>query len=67
MGERVVPACVPHGGRAVVTGRRGDEPLYDFNRATDDRCDTFDQTSAKGSARLRSLPSKIAAKRDLGK
>ena len=53
-----------HGGRAVVTGRRSDQSLYDFNLATYDEGDTFDQTLAKGFIQLWGLPSKIAAKRD---
>jgi argininosuccinate synthase len=53
-----------HGGRAVVTGRRSDQSLYDFNLATYDSGDTFDQSLAKGFIQLWGLPSKIAAKRD---
>ena len=53
-----------HGGRAVVTGRRSDESLYDFNLATYDTGDTFDQSLAKGFVELWGLPSKIAAERD---
>jgi argininosuccinate synthase len=53
-----------HGGRAVVTGRRSDQSLYDFNLATYDAGDTFDQSLAKGFIQLWGLPSKIAAKRD---
>ncbi|MDF5751963.1 argininosuccinate synthase [Spongiactinospora sp. TRM90649] len=53
-----------HGGRAVVTGRRSDASLYDFNLATYDTGDTFDQSAAKGFVELWSLPSKIAAARD---
>ncbi|KAA9157211.1 argininosuccinate synthase [Amycolatopsis acidicola] len=53
-----------HGGSAVVTGRRSAESLYDFNLATYDEGDTFDQTLAKGFVQLWGLPSKIAAKRD---
>jgi len=52
-----------HGGRAVVTGRRSDQSLYDFNLATYDAGDTFDQSLAKGFIQLWGLPSKIAAKR----
>ncbi|GAA4552777.1 argininosuccinate synthase [Amycolatopsis samaneae] len=58
---------VLHGGGAVVTGRRSEESLYDFNLATYDEGDTFDQSLAKGFVRLWGLPSKIAAKRDLAK
>ncbi|HEV2781868.1 MAG TPA: argininosuccinate synthase [Actinophytocola sp.] len=56
---------VLHGGNAVVTGRRSDQSLYDFNLATYDEGDTFDQSLAKGFVQLWGLPSKIAAKRDL--
>ncbi|GLW06335.1 argininosuccinate synthase [Microtetraspora sp. NBRC 13810] len=53
-----------HGGRAVVTGRRSDASLYDFNLATYDTGDTFDQSLAKGFVELWSLPARIAASRD---
>jgi argininosuccinate synthase len=53
-----------HGGRAVPTGRRSESSLYDFNLATYDEGDTFDQSLAKGFVQLWGLPSKIAAKRD---
>ncbi|NBR77991.1 MAG: argininosuccinate synthase [Microbacteriaceae bacterium] len=52
------------GGRAVVTGRKSGESLYDFDLATYDTGDTFDQSMAKGFIELWALPSKIAAKRD---
>ncbi|WP_433500923.1 argininosuccinate synthase [Sphaerimonospora sp. CA-214678] len=55
---------VLHGGRAVVTGRRSDDSLYDFSLATYDTGDAFDQSLAKGFVELWSLPSKIAAARD---
>ena len=55
-----------HGGRAVVNGRRSEQSLYDFNLATYDEGDTFDQGLAKGFVQLWGLPSKIAAKRDQG-
>jgi len=51
------------GGRAVVTGRKSEESLYDFDLATYDTGDTFDQSLAKGFIELWALPSKIAAKR----
>jgi len=54
------------GGRAVVTGRRSEASLYDFNLATYDTGDTFDQSLAKGFVQIWGLPSKIAARRDLG-
>ena len=53
-----------HGGRAVVTGRRSPASLYDYNLATYDAEDTFDQTLAKGFVELWGLPSRIAAARD---
>jgi argininosuccinate synthase len=56
---------VLHGGRAVVTGRRSEKSLYDFNLATYDEGDTFDQSLAKGFIQLWGLPSKIAARRDI--
>ncbi|WP_436788170.1 argininosuccinate synthase [Yinghuangia sp. YIM S10712] len=55
-----------HGGRAVVTGRRSESSLYDFNLATYDTGDTFDQSQAKGFIEIFGLSSKIAAGRDLG-
>ena len=55
---------VLHGGRAVVTGRRSPESLYDFALATYDTGDTFDQTLSKGFVQLWGLPSRIAAERD---
>ncbi|MCZ0971529.1 argininosuccinate synthase [Streptomyces noursei] len=54
-----------HGGRAVVTGRRSAQSLYDFNLATYDTGDTFDQSLSKGFIELFGMSSKIAAKRDL--
>ncbi|MFL6055466.1 MAG: argininosuccinate synthase [Actinoallomurus sp.] len=53
-----------HGGRAVVTGRRSTASLYDYDLATYDTGDTFDQSLAKGFVELWSLPSKMAAERD---
>jgi argininosuccinate synthase len=53
-----------HGGRAVVTGRRSSESLYDYHLATYDTGDTFDQTLAKGFVQLWGMPSRIAAERD---
>ncbi|MEU3274609.1 argininosuccinate synthase [Saccharomonospora sp. NPDC006951] len=58
---------VLHGGTATVTGRRSAESLYDFNLATYDEGDTFDQSLAKGFVQLWGLPSKIAAKRQQSK
>ncbi|CAM5303800.1 argininosuccinate synthase [Streptomyces abikoensis] len=54
-----------HGGRAVVTGRKSEKSLYDFNLATYDTGDTFDQSMSKGFIEIFGLSSKIAAKRDL--
>jgi argininosuccinate synthase len=55
---------VLQGGRAVVTGRRGPGSLYDYNLATYDADDSFDQSLAKGFVELWGLPSRIAAQRD---
>ncbi len=57
---------VLHGGRATVTGRQSDQSLYDFNLATYDEGDTFDQSQARGFIELYGLSSKIAARRDAG-
>lgn len=53
------------GGRATVTGRRSEQSLYDFDLATYDTGDTFDQSLSKGFIEIWSLPSKISARRDL--
>jgi argininosuccinate synthase len=53
-----------HGGRAVVTGRRSPVSLYDYDLATYDTGDTFDQRLAKGFVELWGLPSKVASMRD---
>ena len=53
-----------HGGQAVVTGRRSPASLYQYELATYDTGDTFDQALAKGFIELWGLPSKIAADRD---
>jgi argininosuccinate synthase len=55
------------GGRAVVTGRRSEQSLYDFNLATYDSEDSFDSSLAKGFIELWALPSKISARRSHGK
>jgi argininosuccinate synthase len=57
---------VLHGGHITVNGRRSGESLYDFNLATYDEGDSFDQSAAKGFVQLHGLSSKISAKRDLG-
>ncbi len=53
-----------HAGKAVATGRRSATSLYDFNLATYDEGDSFDQSLAKGFVELWGLPSRIAARRD---
>ncbi len=53
------------GGRATVTGQKSDTSLYDFSLATYDTGDTFDQSLSKGFIEIWSLPSKIAARRDV--
>lgn len=53
-----------HAGQAVVTGRKSDQSLYDFDLATYDTGDQFDQSHAKGFIELWALPGKIAAKRN---
>jgi argininosuccinate synthase len=55
---------VLHGGRAVVAGRRSDASLYDYQLATYDAPDSFDQTLARGFVELWGLPSKMAAVRN---
>ncbi len=52
------------GGRAVVTGRRSEDSLYNFDLATYDEGDKFDQSLAKGFVQLWGLPSRLAAQRD---
>jgi len=52
------------GGRAVVTGQKSEQSLYDFSLATYDTGDTFDQSLSKGFIEIWSLPSKISARRD---
>jgi argininosuccinate synthase len=56
---------VLHGGRATVTGRRSESSLYDFNLATYDSGDTFDQSAARGFIEIYGLSSKLAAARDV--
>ncbi|TQN31285.1 argininosuccinate synthase [Haloactinospora alba] len=55
---------VLHGGRAVVTGRRSEASLYDYELATYDTGDTYDQTMARGFIDVWSMPAKIASLRD---
>lgn len=52
-----------HGGKAVVTGRRSDTGLYDFNLATYDEGDSFDQSAARGFIEIYGLAAKQAAAR----
>ena len=55
---------VLHGGTATVTGRRSDVGLYDFNLATYDEGDTFDQSAARGYIEIYGLAAKQAAARE---
>ncbi len=55
---------VLHGGHIAVNGRRSAESLYDFNLATYDEGDSFDQSTAKGFVYVHGLSSKLAARRD---
>ena len=48
---------VLHGGHIAVNGRRSAESLYDFNLATYDEGDTFDQSAAKGFVHVHGLSS----------
>src|SRR5690606_16029819 len=52
-----------HGGRAVVTGRRSETSLYDFNLATYDAGDAYDQSQAKGFIEIYGMTTKLAAAR----
>lgn len=56
---------VLHAGNIIINGRRSNKSLYDFNLATYDEGDSFDQSHARGFVELHGLSSKIAAKRDL--
>ena len=56
---------VLHGGRATVTGRRSSASLYDFNLATYDATDTYDQSMARGFVDIYGMTSKLAARRDV--
>ncbi|XNZ01388.1 argininosuccinate synthase [Micrococcus luteus] len=53
-----------HGGRATVQGRRSETGLYDFNLATYDEGDAFDQSSARGFIDIYGLSAKTASERD---
>jgi argininosuccinate synthase len=54
-----------HGGQAVVNGRRSDTSLYDFDLATYDTGDTFDQSMARGFIELWGMSAKVASGRDI--
>lgn len=54
-----------HGGRAVVTGRRSEQSLYDFNLATYDEGQSFNQASSNGFIDIVGIPARLAAKRDV--
>src|SRR3954447_24737941 len=53
-----------HGGRAVVTGRHTPASLYDYNLATYDADDSFDQSLARVFVDLWGMPPRIPARRD---
>ncbi|MFC7405417.1 argininosuccinate synthase [Georgenia alba] len=55
---------VLHGGRATVTGRRSAQSLYDFNLATYDTGDQFDQSHAKGFIEIYGMTAKLSAARE---
>jgi len=48
-------------GQSIVVGRKSKNSLYDFNLATYDEGDTFNQDFAKGFIQLWGLPSKVYA------
>ncbi|MGA0857207.1 MAG: argininosuccinate synthase [Candidatus Nanopelagicales bacterium] len=52
-----------YNGRAVATGRKSSESLYDFNLATYDTGDTFDQSAARGFIQIWGLSSKLRSSR----
>lgn len=53
-----------HAGKATVTGRRSETSLYDFNLATYDEGDSFDQSQAKGFIELFGMSAKVASARE---
>ncbi|MDK8275339.1 argininosuccinate synthase [Varibaculum cambriense] len=53
-----------HGGRAVVDGRRSTVGLYDFNLATYDSGDSFDQSLSRGFIGIYGLSTQLAAARE---
>jgi argininosuccinate synthase len=52
-------------GQAVPVGRRTDSGLYDFNLATYEEGDQFDQLSSRGFIQIYGLQDKLAAARDI--
>ena len=56
---------VLHGGRVMVNGRRAESGLYDFNLATYETGDTFDQSSSRGFIEIYGMQAKLAAARDV--
>ncbi len=54
-----------HGGRATVTGRRSDSSLYDFNLATYETGDSFDQSNSRGFIEIYGMSARLAAARDV--
>jgi argininosuccinate synthase len=52
-----------HAGQAIVNGRRSETSLYDFNLATYDEGDAFDQSSARGFIDIYGLSAKVASER----
>lgn len=54
-----------HGGRATVNGRRSEESLYDFNLATYETGDTYDQSHSRGFIEIYGMTAKLAAARDV--
>ena len=53
-----------HSGRAVVDGRRSTVGLYDFNLATYDSGDSFDQSLSRGFIGIYGLSTQLAAARE---
>ena len=54
-----------HGGRAVPTGRRSEQSLYDFSLATYDTGDMFDQSASRGFIDIFGMTSRLSAARDV--
>ena len=55
---------VLHAGKATVTGRKSEVSLYDFNLATYDAGDSFDQSQSRGFIEIYGMSSTLAARRD---